>query len=715
MSMTISMTSPILSEEMADAVRRGDINKATTISPYFACLFPLLETLGWKNYQRDLIESLPYFSDHLDLTDLRNVLVNLGYESQQYEGKAAKLDQQLLPALLVGRNDRVVLLLERHGNEYKYFDGNDKKHKTGRLPFRGAIYLFTDTSLSQAVYKASFDAWFSNLVSRFQSLIKHLLGMTFILNLISVCVPLFIMNVYDKIIGSKTLDALPYFVAGISIALIVELCLRFLRATTLATVAGRIDYLIGKYSFKQITDLPPIFTEQSSVSAQLSKLREFDSIRDFFTGQSATLLLDLPFVLLFIFLIALLAGWLAVIPCVVAVIYILFSTLWLPRMRKHLKHSAKSRTLKEQMLMETFNGLHELKAMGAEETWLDRYKVSTADSASASRASSIDQAVLQSVTNTLMLLSATAILIFGTHIVMAGDMSVGALIAVMTLSWRVLVPLQGICLSYFRLETVLTGIQNLNRLMAIKVEQHGRKSALMSKDIKGQIKFERVSFKYGPKYDPVLLGVSFSVPAKAFVAIVGHNGSGKSTLIKLINGLYPMQAGTVSIDGIDTRQFNPNDLRRLVGYVPQNPSLFRGTIEQNIRMKDPLATQNDIKKACQKTGILSMIESLPDGFKTIVGDENTARLPCSLVRGICIARAFVGNSPILLLDEPGSGLDSESDDALMQQLQAIKHHFTVIMISHRPSHIRIADRVLELERGVLKRIVTPNEYYAKSS
>ncbi|MCG8378058.1 MAG: peptidase domain-containing ABC transporter [Proteobacteria bacterium] len=713
MSRILASATPNLSEDIALHIRNGKIKNAGAVSPYFACLFPLLENLGWNNYHRDLIEALPHYASHLDLAEFRNVMVSLGYESHFFKGKISEISEKLLPALFVNNQGQVLLLIEKHGDEFRYFDGRKNDYFQQKITGKGKVYLFTDSGLTHAVCEIESEEWFASLIQRFKSHIKDLLLMTLILNSIIICVPLFIMTVYDKVIGSKSIDTLPYLVSGIAFALCIELFIRLLRANTLARVSGRIDFLIGSLSFRQIISLPPIMTDRSSVTAQLSKIREFDSIRDFFAGQTAIMLLEAPFILLFIFIIAMLAGWLAIIPVIMTLCYIMFSVILLPKMRRDLHHASRARILREQILMETFNGLRELKALGAEGIWLERFKETTADAIISGEKAAMDRAVLTSITNMLMLLSATFILAFGTLQVMEGAMSVGALIAVMTLSWRVLAPIQGVFLGYFRFETILNGIRDLNSLMSIKTESHGRKSSLMSGNIKGQVNFDRVSFKYGPEFDPALIGVSFNIPDKKFLAIVGHNGSGKSTILKLINGMYQMQSGTVYIDNIDTRQFNSSDLRRLVAYVPQNPNLFRGTIAQNLRLKDPLATDDDLRLACFKTGIIKMIESLPDGFNTMVGDENTLRLPGGLIRGICIARAFVRKSPILLLDEPGSGLDSDSDEALMLQLRSIKGQMTVIMVSHRPSHIKLADGLLLIERGMVKGMYDPAEYYRK--
>ncbi len=181
MNRDLKIKTPILSEDFSNALRHGDIKNAGKISPYFACLFPLLETLGWTDYQRDVIESLPHYSDHLDLTDLRNVLVNLGYESQDITIKLKDIKPQLLPALFIGNKGHVFLLIERNNKEFEYYDGNTNEYVSGRLKGKGTIYVFTDTSLTHAVTNTQTEEWFSSLIRRFQSLIKHLLAMIVIL------------------------------------------------------------------------------------------------------------------------------------------------------------------------------------------------------------------------------------------------------------------------------------------------------------------------------------------------------------------------------------------------------------------------------------------------------------------------------------------------------------------------------------------------------
>ena len=419
--------------------------------------------------------------------------------------------------------------------------------------------------------------------------------------------------------------------------------------------------------------------------------------------------LELPFVLFFIAVLALLAGEIAYVPVVMVVVYIVLSIFWYPGLSKDLKYAGQARTAKQRMLMDTFLGMRELKALGAESAWKENFREVSGQAMAASYKTTMKHSVINSVSQSLMTLAGIAVLTIGTLKVMNGDITIGVLIAVMALLWRVLSPLQGICLAMLQIDQVAQSIKQLNQLMKLNTEVIHSKTELMMPDIEGRIKFDRVSFRYGPKSDAALMGAAMDIEANEFVAIVGENGSGKSTILKLIAGMYRAQSGVLSIDGTDVRQFNAVDLRRLIAYVPQKPSLFKGTIAQNLRLTNPLATNEDIVSAVKEADVLDAIEALPEGFNTVVGDSKSAKLSASLVHGICLARAYIRHAPILLMDEPAESLDMVSDRRLIKQLNERKGKQTIVMVSHRPSHIELADRVVVMQEGMVKGIGTPEE------
>jgi len=692
------------SERLAEALRNDNLDDFHDDSPYAACIIPLLKELGWHNYARELLEALPHYSNHLELVDLRNILVTIGYDSTPKETNIESIKAELYPCLFISKDGEVRVLLDRENDDISSFNAQTNKYEfLQSRDTKGTAYVFTDTHPSHGVtMNDAGDTWFYKLISRFKHLVVHLLMMTFLINFVALTVPLFIMVIYDKVIGAKSVETLPYLIAGIAVLLVADLVLRYLRAQLLGSIAGRLDYLIGTETFRQLLFLPPVFTERSTVAAQLSRLKQFDSVRDFFTGPNAAMTLEIPFAVLFISVIAILAGWLAIIPVAVIISYIIFGSIWLPYTSSKVIQSGIAKTNKQRMLMQSMDGRKEIKAIGGESVWWERFRETSGDAVMTSYRTFIASSILNSVSQSLMVIAGAATIGFGTLMVINGDMTIGALIATMALVWRVLTPLQGAFLSFFKFQQLSKSIAQINQLMRLKVEQHSGQSSLLLSQLEGHIKVDRVSFRYGPEEDPALLGVSFDVNPGEMIAICGNTGAGKSTLVKLISGMYRPQAGSFSIDELDIRQLNAMDLRRAISYVPQVTHMFHGTIAQNMRLNNILATDEDLHRAADEAGVLDDILSLPEGFDTRIGDNTDDHMPPGFLRALSMARAFVNPAQILLLDEPGTSLDEESDQRLIQQLKKLKGNRTIIMVSHRPSHIRIADKALLMDQGMVK-------------
>lgn len=704
MDATAQRRSDALSEMIADALRSdSSLDDFQFNSPYTACLLPLLRALGWNQYARELIEALPHFSDQLELVDLRNILVRLGYESMPQPCRLNQLSDELYPCLFVDEAGDPLVLLRVENDQVVYFDAEHGEERTGTLEAKkGCAYLFThiDTAHGQTISTKSSADWFDLLLRRFRKMTMHLLAMTFLINLIAMAVPLFIMMVYDKVIGAESIDALPMMVAGIVLALAADVFLRYFRGRLMGNIAGRMDYLIGVETFKQIISLPPIMTERSTMAAQLSRLKQFDSVRDFFTGANASTMLDLPFIPLIIALIAVIAGWVAVVPVVMLLLFLIFGLLWLPVSASRILRTGQARNDKQKMLIQSLAGRSEIKGSAAEQSWLGRFREYSAESATANYQAAAASAVINAVSQAGVAIASLAVLVIGTYSVMAGDMTVGALIATMVLIWRVLSPIQQTFLSFSRFKQVMSAVKQINQLMKLEVERSGRASSVMLENLRGRIGIDRVSFRYAANSDPALTGVSLTVEPGEMVAITGDTGSGKSTLVKLVAGMYKPQAGSLTLDDLDIRQLNVKDLRRAIAYVPQNAQLFHGTIAQNIRMNNILATDQDLEEVTRVVGIYDDIMALPEGFETPLGDELTRRLTPGFLHGISMARAFVCSAQIIILDEPGAALDREGDHKLLSQLKALKGKKTILVVTHRPSHIRMADKAIVLDKGM---------------
>jgi ATP-binding cassette subfamily C protein/ATP-binding cassette subfamily C protein LapB len=293
--------------------------------------------------------------------------------------------------------------------------------------------------------------------------------------------------------------------------------------------------------------------------------------------------------------------------------------------------------------------------------------------------------------------------------VIDGDMSMGGLIAVMALGWRALSPIQSGFLALGRVEQIRSAIRQIDNLMRVPIERVPG-TVPPRRTILGGITFSFVSHRYNAESDPVLFGVNFDIKPGEVVALTGHNGSGKSTAAKLAAGLYRSQTGAVLIDGVDIRQIDPIDLRQSIAFVPQVSHFFYGTISQNMRLAVPAATDEEIEAATLEARVHDEILALPEGYATRLSEQTLSALPSGFKQKLALARAYVREAPILILDEPGQALDEAGDQALMETIERLRGTTTVIIVTHRPSHMRIADRLIVMNAGKVQFDGKPEEF-----
>ena len=564
---------------------------------------------------------------------------------------------------------------------------------------RGEVYVFSRLDETADARTRGRVNWFRWVSERFRPLAYQALAMTFLLNLLALATPLFVMAVYDRVVATGSLTTLTNIAIGVAIAILCDGGLRFGRARLVAYIGARIDMIVGTSVFQQILYLPPAFTERASVGSQVARLTEFESIREFFTGALVLVFLELPFVIIFITVIWLLGGNLASVPVVTIGVFFVFGLIIHPMSQNIVEESTNSTGRRKNFLVEALTNARELKCCGAVDNWRERFSELSASAATVNFRNGQLSALIGTISHVLMTTSAAAIIMIGTLKVIDGEMSVGAMVAVMILVWRVLAPLQSGLVALSRLQKVRLGVQRINDLMKIRPEREPFAQPLTARNFVGQIDFNRVSLRYGATADPALIGASFSLSAGTIATVAGSNGAGKSTILKLIAGLYQPQAGSIFIDGVDIRQIDPLQLRAAIGYVPQVCHLFRGTIAQNLRLAHPTASRDELELAADRAAILEDILALPEGFSTRIGDYKSSQLPSEFCQRLSLARAYVKCPAILLLDEPVNNLDSLGDEAFAQAIEHFRSESTIIMVTHRPSHIRLADQVIYLRNA----------------
>ncbi|MEE1656175.1 ATP-binding cassette domain-containing protein [Microvirga sp. CF3062] len=667
------------------------------------CLPVLLWLMDWSGSADDLLSALPHAKPDIDLTDLRNTLAVLGYPTRMQGLKRGGLDLRCLPAILLPPGKAAAVIYRDESGQVLVFDGATGDVKPcAPEKLRGTLILAAEATIG-----ASRQNWFSGIARRFQGALPPLLAISGLMAVLGLAVPIFTMAVFDTVVAGYSPETLPMLIIGVAAAVVLEVLFRIVRQRALLRIAERLDRLVPSAVFTQLLSLPTALVERAGTASQVSRLRDFAAIREFLTGSFAVALLDLPFTILVVLLMVVLGGWIALVPVGTATGFVLL--FWISRgpMRLAIDQAARANQAREALAVEALETVRTLKLGGAEERWIDRYAAAAAAAAVASaRVGTLTGSVL-AASQALVTLSGLAAVVMGVLSVLSGAMTAGALIAGMMLIWRVLGPMQTCFVMLSRWEQTQASIRQVDGLMALETERPPPLEARMAPPEHGAIVFHRVTLRYLPQSEPVLAGASFAIQPGQVVAVTGAEGTGKSTLLLLTAGLYRPQGGLVRIDGHDVRSFNPAVLRRSIGWVPQSPGLLYGTIAQNLRLARPSASDAQLRAAAAEAGVLEAIEALPRGFDTRVGDNHSGRLPRSILQRIALASALLREAPILLLDEPVAGLDDACAKAFTDVIASRRGRCTILMATHRPSHIRMADRVLRLRDGQVEEVDQP--------
>jgi ATP-binding cassette, subfamily C, bacterial LapB len=688
----------------------GVLQEFARMSDFGSCMVPLLMALGYRGDLRHVAEALPHFAETLDFSGLRNMMANLSYQSRQGRINAASVDARLMPCLFVPDNAGTMVLLKRTTDAIIVFNG--ELNRLEKLPIRtlkGMAYFFDLLDIEEIVSDQRRVGWFRSVSQRFRKLIVYVMVVTFFITLLQVATPMFVMSVYDKVVGSRSMTTLISLLMGIGAVMFFDWVLRKIRVKMLMYVGARLDGIVSNAIFMRILSLPPSVTERAPIGAQVSRIKNFDSVRDFFTGPLMMVFFELPFTIVFFAVIMSLAGPVALIPLVTMALFVVLWVIMMPIVSNQESKSRRAVSKRQEFVVEALGKIRGIKYNGVEQIWLARYRELAAKAAMATFHTAVINAVVNTMSTILVMGSGIATIGTGVFRVLNGDMTTGGLVATMILVWRVLAPMQSAFVAMTRLEQVRSSLAQIDGLMKVVPEREEYAVIEPLKKFKGFVSFIRVSIRYSPEAEPALMGVSFDVKPGEVVALIGGNGSGKSTIVKLIAGIYAPQAGSIRIDSLDIRQMNQIELRHAIAYVPQTCALFYGTISQNLRLAHATASDEELEEACRLANVYDEIKALPQGFWTRVGDQKATSLPSSMIQKISLARAYLKPSKVMLFDEPANTLDWDGDQAFVRYVRSMKGKKTIFIVTHRPSHIHLADTVFYFQQGYLKLAGPPAE------
>ena len=681
---------------------------------YELCLHRLVSLLNWSGDERHLMEALPHLEPVASIASLRTVMAHIGFRSKRCSPTLLRRGRDLFPCVLELKDGPVIVTEALTRSKFKGFNGKEDCEISWRqVQSAKSLTLFQQDELRDNDDSSRKGSWFMAALHSLRRPVLATLTLTFLANVLTIGTPLYTMNVYNRVIGSEALDTLAYLFFGILVMVGAEIVLRRERGRLLSFIGARVDAEITNRVFRQVMTLPVQMTESASVNKQITQFRQFESIRDLLTGNLASTLLDLPFLFIFFGVIAFLAGWLVLVPFVLVILLGVLATMTLPTVRRRGKKSGFERAQYNRMSMELANKMQAIRELGMEDIWLARHmRVAQVSAHSMFRARFFETA-LQSGSQILVMVSGLATIALGAYQVIEGSIDTGALIAIMMIVWRILTPIQIAFLSLNRIGQLKQTVMQLDRLMTIKGERRfkGRPNSLRKFD--GAVKFENVSFKYGPRSEPALKAVNFEINHGEVVAIAGATGAGKSTILKLLLGLYQPQAGRIFLDGINVQQLDVGEVRSSIGFMPQESSLFYGSLAQNLLLGNPLAKREEILSALEMAGIGQDDPILRKGLDRPLRYES-GDLDDKDVARIALARAYLVKGPFLLLDNPGASLDNVSDQHLIAQLKKFSGKRTVIVVTNRPSHIRACDRLMQFQTGTLVNDM-PVEAYIKAT
>lgn len=540
--------------------------------------------------------------------------------------------------------------------------------------------------------------WFLQAMGKYRRLLGEVLLASFFLQIFALITPLFFQVVIDKVLvhrGSSTLDVLVVGLIGVSL---FESLLTALRTHVFAHTTNRIDVELGARLFRHLLALPISYFEARRAGDSVARVRELENIRNFLTSSALTLVLDLFFTVVFLAVMFYYTSMLTWIVIASFPFYVGLSIIVTPIFRTRLDEKFNRGAENQAFLVESVMGIETLKAMAVEPQMQRRWEEQLASYVTASfRVLSLGNWASQGI-QLINKLVAALTLYFGAHLVIAGALTVGEFVAFNMLAGRVAQPVLRLAQLWQDFHQARLSISRLGDILNATPEPTYTPGRSVLPDIRGSVGFEHVSFRYrldGPK---ALEDINLQIPAGQVLGVVGSSGSGKSTLTKLVQRLYVPESGRVSIDGADLATVDVNWLRRQVGVVLQENVLFNRSIRENIAFADPAQSMKDVVAAAELAGAHEFILELPEGYDTIVGERGSG-LSGGQRQRVAIARALIGNPKILILDEATSALDYESERIIQENMRKIARGRTVLIIAHRLSAVRHADRIITLERG----------------
>jgi len=677
--------------------------------PLLECLHILTRLHGAPQSREALVAGLPLVDHRLTPSLFGRAAKRAGMASKLMSRELADIEPALLPVVLLLNDAEACLLVgwQDDGNTAQVIFPELGEAAT-TLPraqlqsrYAGTVIFarpeFRFDRRAPEVGRVARRHWFWGALAENLPVYRDVLLAAGLINVFALAMPLFIMNVYDRVVPNQAVETLWMLAIGLCLTLFFSFVLNLMRGYFVDLAGKRVDVELSARIMERVLGM---HLENRPVSAGsfAANLRSFETVRDFITSATITALIDLPFAVLFLVVMA----WIDVpmfIPVLVGMALVV-GYAWLVQAKMHdlAETTFRAGAMRNANLVESLVGLETIKAVGAEGVMQRKWERSAVFLARVSNQLRLLAATTTSGATLIVRLATLSIIIIGVYRIGAAELSSGGMMACFLLSMRAMAPfgqVAGLMTQYHNASTALT---SLNEIMGKAAERDGEASFVSRPALQGEIDFKDVEFGYPGDSGEALRKVSFHIQPGEHVALLGRVGSGKSTLLRLMLGLYQPKGGTIRIDGVDLRQLDPTQLRRNVGYVPQDATLFFGSLKENILLAMPHLDDADLLAAAQVAGLADMVNTHPRGFDLMVGERGES-LSGGQRQGVAIARAVIHNPPILLLDEPTGAMDHSSEETIKRNLRQLAAGKTMVIVTHRTALLDLVDRIIVVDNG----------------
>ena len=672
------------------------------------CLVALTKIFGTPRSAESMTTGLPLEDNKLTPALFLRAAERAGLSARIVRRKLGKIPGVVLPVVLLLKDRSACVLVRHMPGRLAEIILPETGLGTQTIPtdelldiYDGyAIFVRPEFSFRRHEQGAGVDhtvSWFWGTMGMFSGTYGNVVVAAFLINTFAIATPLFIMNVYDRVVPNQATETLWVLAAGVGLVIGFEFVLRTLRGYFVDGAGKRADVVLSSRIFAHVLNIQ-MAVRPTSAGAFANQLRDFEALRDFFTSATFVTLVDVPFLGLFLLVIWMVGGPVVIVPLVIVPFVIIAGLCVQFPLRRAVQKTTQETSQKQGVIVETIGALETVKSLGAEGKMQREWeRFVGAAAGSGLRARTVSQLGIQ-IAATAQQLVIIGVVVMGVFQIQAGEMTIGALIACTILTGRTMAPLAVVAGLLSRLQQSLTALKNLNQIMSLPVERPPEKNFLSRTIGKGTIEFQDVTFSYPDSDIPALKNLSFRIEPGERVGILGPIGSGKTTISKLLISLYAPRDGAVVVDGTDVRQIDPADLRRGVGVIMQDVILFHGTVRENIAMGTPHADDEMIFRAASQAGVHEFISRHPHGYDLMVGERGQT-LSGGQRQCIALARALVPDPPILLLDEPTSMMDLASERQFANRLKELLTGKTLILITHRPSLFHLVDRLIVLSQG----------------